>query len=368
VARALLPAVLLLLPALALGQATPEVKAEPVPAASAVESAPAATAVAIDPGTAAKPAGPGASAGIVDPRTWGTRESEWKSHRELAGHVFIPSSVIVDPFSQTAFGLRFGLGGGSATGPSVVWTGDPSNPFVPGPDKDYPYYGLGFGLDASVRFLEWLSARLAIGGDAYLGSGRDSILVVGTQVKVLADLGLKGSFNVGKNFRLAFGLDATYGPAMSVLVAQGIREAFQAGDPEFLKRTNTITWIPGFYGAWAPFPFLGASLNLQYINPMTTQTGTSSYTQNGWSLAGGVDFDLAPLVRAVPIGLSVAYKLVGPLGSTGVTRIDSLDVGLFYTGRKDLALGLEIDMRWTTLQGDLASTATVAILVMRYYF
>src|SRR5512136_922613 len=166
--RALLPAVLLLFPALALGQAAPEAKVDPAPAASAAESAPAAAAVAIDPGTAAKPAGPAASAGVVDPRTWGTRESEWKSHRELAGHVFIPSSVIVDPFSQTAFGLRFGLGGGSATGPSVVWTGDPSNPFVPGPDKDYPYYGLGFGVDASVRFLEWLSARLTIGGDAYL--------------------------------------------------------------------------------------------------------------------------------------------------------------------------------------------------------
>jgi hypothetical protein len=124
-ARAFVPAVLLLLPALALGQAAPEVKAEAAPAASAPQPAPAATAISIDPGTAAKPAEPAASTVAVDPRTWGKPEPEWKSHRELAGHVFVPSTIILDPFSQTAFGLKFGLGGGSATGPTLDWSGFP---------------------------------------------------------------------------------------------------------------------------------------------------------------------------------------------------------------------------------------------------
>jgi hypothetical protein len=195
--------------------------------------------------------------------------------------------------------------------------------------------------------------------------------VIGTQVKMLGDLGLKGSFQLGKHFRLAFGLDVTYGPALNVLVADGIRQAIQSGSPDktdFLNRTNTVTWIPGFFGAWAPFPFLGATLNLQYIHPQTSATGTASFSQNGWSLAAAVDFDLAPLVRAVPIGVVVAYKLVGPLGSTGVTRTDDLYIGLFYTGRKDLALGLEVATKLFRVAADLASKATAGLLTMRYYW
>jgi hypothetical protein len=157
-ARAFVPAVLLLLPALALGQAAPEVKAEAAPAASAPQPAPAATAISIDPGTAAKPAEPAASTVAVDPRTWGKPEPEWKSHRELAGHVFVPSTIILDPFSQTAFGLKFGLGGGSATGPTLDWSGFPNQlPTVVPASKDYPYYGLGFGTE--FRSDSWSGSR-----------------------------------------------------------------------------------------------------------------------------------------------------------------------------------------------------------------
>jgi hypothetical protein len=365
--RALLSAVLLLLPALALGQATPEAKAEPAPAASAAESAPAAAAVAIDPGTAAKPAAP---ALVADPRTWGKSETEWKSHRELAGHVFIPSSLIRYPFSQTSFGLKFGMGSGTATGPSLVWTGNPSDPLAFGPNKDYPFNGLGFGVDGSARILEWLSARLSIFGDAYLGSSRESILVVGTQVKASADLGVQGSFQLGKHFRLAAALDVVYGPAFSVLVADGIANAIKngAGNANVLDQTSTFTWIPNVSGAWAPFPFLGLTLNISSINPYTKATGTASYAQNGWGLALAADFDLAPLVPAVPFGVLVAYSLVGPLGGVGVTRVNSYDFGFFYTGRKDLALGIEFDIRSTRIQGDLAATMTIVVFTMRYYF
>jgi len=59
---------------------------------------------------------------------------------------------------------------------------------------------------------------------------------------------------------------------------------------------------------------------------------------------------------------------LGPLGSTGVTRTDNLDFGLFYTGRKDLALGLEFDLRWFHIQSELASTGTTVLFTMRYYF
>jgi hypothetical protein len=42
-----------------------------------------------------------------------------KSGRELGGHLFMPSHVIDDPFSYTAFGMYFGLGSGNALGPDL---------------------------------------------------------------------------------------------------------------------------------------------------------------------------------------------------------------------------------------------------------
>jgi len=41
------------------------------------------------------------------------------SHRALAGHLFVPSHLVQDPFSYTAVGLFWGVGGGEAIGPTL---------------------------------------------------------------------------------------------------------------------------------------------------------------------------------------------------------------------------------------------------------
>ena len=42
---------------------------------------------------------------------------EAKMGREMNGHYFLPSHLIEDPFSYTAFAMTFGLGSGNALGP-----------------------------------------------------------------------------------------------------------------------------------------------------------------------------------------------------------------------------------------------------------
>ena len=39
--------------------------------------------------------------------------------REMNGHFFMPSHLIEDPFSYTAFAMFFGLGSGNALGPEI---------------------------------------------------------------------------------------------------------------------------------------------------------------------------------------------------------------------------------------------------------
>ena len=69
-----------------------------------------------------------------------------KMGRELGGHFFMPSHLIDDPFSYTAFAMFFGLGSGNALGPEI----QPLPPAIIG-EKWYGYTGLGLGM---LKFAE----------------------------------------------------------------------------------------------------------------------------------------------------------------------------------------------------------------------
>ncbi len=297
-----------------------------------------------------------------------------RSHRELAGHVFMPSHLIQDPFSYTAFGSNFAVGTGQALGPVLDLNTSP--PTILADSKWYGYTGLGQGFDLNVRFLEYLSARASLTASAYLGSGRGSILVVGTGVRITGDVGLKGSLPLGEHVRLALTVDARYGPTLNVLLAESIADALaRCRDPaqtctidtgDVLQETDTVTWIAGLSGAWSPWPFLGLTLNASYVYPR--KTGVAASAQNGVRLAGMLDFDAQPLLRWLPLGLSFAYSITSPIGSNGVTTTQNAGLGIFYTGRKALALGLEIDRQWGRMESDMVAESTVAWVIVRYYW
>ena len=81
-----------------------------------------------------------------------------------------------------------------------------------------------------------------------------------------------------------------------------------------------------------------------------------------------IDFDALPLVKWLPLGASVAYQLTTGLGGNKVPTAQEAGFGFYYTGRKDLALGLEIDWKWSTLETQQTSTATLAWINFRYYW
>jgi hypothetical protein len=300
------------------------------------------------------------------------KEPKWG--RELGGHFFMPSHLIDDPFSYTAFGMTFGLGSGSALGPELHLS--PPPPVITPGTKWYGYTGLGVGFIQNVRFLEYLSARIAVSTQAYLGTGNGSVIAVGSSARVTGDVGVKGSLPAGEHFRFGATFDITYGPVYSLLIAQGIQDAVNACrlDPNtcqidlgsFLQQEDTVTYIGGLSGAWAPLPFLGVILNAQFIAP--TKTGKASVSQNGYTLAAMVDFDAKPLLNWLPLGLNLTYSITSPIGSNGVTTTQDYGAGLYYTGRPDLALGLELDWRNGRLTGQQVSESTLAWINFRYYW
>ena len=84
-------------------------------------------------------------------------------------------------------------------GPEMPWA--PSSRGIPPAilpaSKWYGYTALGLGIEGNLRILEYLSARAAIFTSAYLGSGRDSVLVVGSNARINGGVGVKGSLPVG---------------------------------------------------------------------------------------------------------------------------------------------------------------------------
>jgi hypothetical protein len=330
-----------------------------VHAQSSAQPAPAATTVAPAPAevTAQVPVAP----------------PEPRMGRELNGHLFLPSHIIDDPFSYTAFGMFFGVGAGNALGPTL----QREPPYIDvANEKWYGYTGLGLGMLLNVKILEYLSARASFITTAYLGTGSGAIFTIGTSARFTGDVGLKGSLPVGENFRFAATLDASYGPVYALLLAEGISniiEQCQATPLDCpidssgsLQQTDTVTWTAGLSGAWAPTKYLGVVLNTQFIAP--TKTGSTSMAQNGFKFAAMADFDALPLVKWLPLGASVAYELTTGVGGNKVPTAQQTGFGFYYTGRKDVALGLEIDWQWATLETQQTSTSTLAWLNLRYYW
>jgi hypothetical protein len=295
-----------------------------------------------------------------------------KMGRELGGHLFLPSHLLEDPFSYTAFGTTFGLGAGNAVGPAV----NPEPPPYFSGEKWYGFTGLGLGMLLNVRILEYLAVRAGLNTTAYLGTGSGAALTVGTSARITGDVGVKGSLPVGENFRFSAAVDAAYGPTYALLLADGIRSIIEncPTNPEqcrdslsaSLQADDTITWTAGLAGAWAPLPYLGFTANVQFIAP--TKTGTNSIAQNGMNFAGSGEFDALPLVKWLPLGVNVAYQITTGVGGNKVPTAQEAGFGFYYTGRRDLALGLEIDWRWNTLATAQVATATVAWLNLRYYW
>jgi hypothetical protein len=334
------------------------------PAAGRADTAPteAAPAPETSPVAEAPPAAAKAPVEVIVP-------GDEVSHRELAGHVFIPSHFVLTPFSNTSFGMSLAGAVGTATGPVIGI--DPATGMVTKTGTaDYPLSAFGPSLEASIRLLEFLDLRLGLVGLLFTGTTGPAALVVGSGFQLGGNLGVTAGMNFGEHVRAGLTFDFVSSPQFNLLVLSGIATAIASGmipaPSNLLSKTNTITVEPGLVAAWAPWRFIGGTVNFQYLHPTTT--GSYSSTLNGLALALLADFDLMQVVREVPLGLTATYKWITPIGSSGVSSTQDLVGGLFYTGRKDLALGLEIGQRVFHVQDTLKSSATFFYISVQYYW
>jgi hypothetical protein len=282
---------------------------------------------------------------------------------EMAGHMFMPSLLVDTPFRETTFKLGILYGFGKATGPKYDAGGN-----VVG-QNDYTFGAFAQVFRYEYQFTEWLSAGLAFLTSVYSGIDGPSAVSIGADIGV----GFGASIKAGHRFgpvQTAIVVDVSTQPQFGILVAEPILKAIQdhvidAGSA--LQTTHSFTVMPRLAASWAPWPALGLTANAGYVYNSLRLSGTNIGDQSGVLLAAVADFDFGK-ISAVDLGINAGYRLTTPLGSNGITRVDDISGGLFYTARRDLGVGLEIGWRAFTIRPPLDSKGLLVQIELQYYW
>jgi hypothetical protein len=288
------------------------------------------------------------------------RTDDSAASRVLNGHLFLPSEVVGDPFTPTYLDESTGFGYASLRTTQVDNSGNPIG------TSQFQLGALGQGFKFQLGILDSWAARLAASGTALSGINADSALIAGATVGYTLSTGATYSFMQG-NLRMAGSLDLDYAPLYTFSPVGALLSTISTGKIDtstLFTSSDTIRIRPAFLVAMGISPSLGLRGVVDYVQEFVTSTPSS---RNGAvDLGAALDVDLRALT-AVPLGLLAGYKLMVPTSGDGWGH--QLALGVFYTGARNLGLGLE-----TVLQLPAAPAGTsdfyvlLASLTLRYYW
>jgi len=332
------------------------------PAAQAAPAPPAAPAVQASPTPPAAPA-----------------EAPRPEGRELGGHRFMPALGIVEPFATTSFGTYLMVGAGTTKGSLTLQL--PGSP-APPPQTisgTVSYAAVGGVLGYEYEILSGVSARIGLSETLYSGTTGAAAAVVGTNARLGLGLGLTAGLPLGDSVRVAAVFDATYAPRIGLLLGPAIKAAYDScstgvANCEFdvsklFQQQNVLELVPGVAASWAPWRALGLTGNVSYSYASIDVAGSGTTSRSGVDLGAAVDLDLYMLWK-VPVGLQVTWSSLIPVSGDAGSRYTDVGGGLFYTGRKDLSVGIQfVDRRFkVTPDVDVSWKTFVSLIGLRYYW
>jgi hypothetical protein len=318
----------------------------------------------------------GAESAAPEPVTADAAVAPASEGRELGGHLFMPTLGIRGPFAATNFGTFLTVGEGSSVGTLNLTLPD-------GTPKSYSgsvsYVAIGGVLSYEYQFLRGVSARLGLSESLYSGTTGASLAVVGTNVRLGLIAGLTAGMTIGDSIRLAAVIDASSAPRMGLLLGPAIKSAFEScqsglGNCTFdfgqlFQQQNILEVQPGLAASWAPMRALGLTANLSYSWSSVAISGADTVSAGGVSMGAAVDFDFLAVSR-VPVGLQLTWASLIPVSGEGNSRYTDVGGGLFYTGRRDLSLGLQLFVRRFAVvpEVEVSWTTVMAMVGLRYYW
>jgi hypothetical protein len=295
--------------------------------------------------------------------------------RELAGHVFMPALGLVGPFATTNFSSYMTLGAGSTEGHLTLQL--PGNPLPPPQtiSGKVSFAAVGGVLGFEAQIVPGISARMGLSETLYSGTTGAAAATIGSNARLGGGLGLTAGAPIGDSIRVAGVFDASLTPQFGLLLGPAIKSTFDScaegltecrfDFSKLFRLKNVVQLKPGAAASWAPLPALGLSANLSYVYASISGMG-----EGGFFMGTAVDFDFKAISR-VPVGLQASLATLIPFGGHD-SSFDYTDLGLgvFYTGRKHLSLGLQAVTRRFRVSPDTdASWSTfVAFIGLRYYW
>jgi hypothetical protein len=289
--------------------------------------------------------------------------------RVLNGHIFMPATTVRGPFIVTSFGSFMNIGYGSTTGTFQI-----GNRVFSG---GYDYALFGATLDYELAFLRYVSARIALNPDVFSGINGNSALVVGSRLQVGVSAGLSASIPLGNSVRVGFLLDTSFGPNVLLSIGEGIRAVIDSCQQpsgcdvvtgQAFSVLHVFTVQPAAAVSWAPLPALGLTANLGYLYATATDSGSG---ENGSAVVTGfaADFDFGR-ISSVPIGVQLQFRWTAPFSGIQLQHVTDLGGGVFYTGRQNLAVGLQLIFRRYKVNDivDISFNNLLTTIGLRYYW
>jgi hypothetical protein len=288
----------------------------------------------------------------------------------LNGHVFQPTNLVAGPFTTTSFATYMILAVGTTDASTTI--GDQTF------SGSMEYAGVGGYASYEHAFLEHFSARLWMSDLVFSGTSGRSIVVIGTEVAAGFGAGATASLKLSDALRLGLLVDVSFTPNLALTIGEALGDVIDScsapagcdvdsGTAISIQKATTVQ--PSVALAWAPFAPLGITANVAYVHLEPNDTDSSS-AADGMQLSSAVDFDLGPAV-GVPLGLQAAVAWTFPTGSSeSLQHLTDVGLGFYYTGRPDLAVGLQLLARRFQIV-EAARTDWSAYLLtigLRYYF
>jgi hypothetical protein len=300
-----------------------------------------------------------------DETTTGSSDRPWR--RELAGHVFVPSLAVTDPFVSTHVSLYAGAGYSWIDGFGFDVRGNPV-----GKDS-YVAAALAEGDGFQAGLTHWLAVRLSGGGALNGGANGRSVLVVGMVQAIPIGVGATASWKLGRTVRIGGTVDFVYSYTKLIQPLTAVRNSLIAGQADTTDASQRIDGYfvtPGASVAIAPHRAIGLLGAAQYSwNGLYGDVTSRSLSYIVLGVSG--QLDLHALVPMLAFGLLVSYRTQIPLqADTRFTH--TLEGGLFYTGRHAIDLGLDLQVKWFDLRADTRTpfdtVQLIAVLLLRYHW
>jgi hypothetical protein len=267
---------------------------------------------------------------------------ERSNNRTLGGHGFVTSSIVGDAFTGTY--IRTTTGAGRAVGLDVpVYDLDSNVIATLGGNIAF----LSLGLSYQQRLAKWVALRASFSGAARTGTNHITLLAEGASAVYGGTFGATFRLLERERFFLSAIAETRSNSIYAISPLDFVRDVISGGTADsttkLLEKGDNWRLVGGLRTAYAPAAWIGVSGLIEYGPArqfFPDEDGDRNTSQ--FTLGGSVSVDLGATTR-VPIGFagSVQYQSENDRGDDIVGRQTTFGLGVFYTGRHDLTLGLE---------------------------